>query len=330
MNAKNIRIVYMGTPDFAVAPLKHLIENNYNVVGVITTADKPAGRGKKIHESAVKKYAKEQGLTILQPSKLKDPEFNKQLADLKPDLQIIVAFRMLPEIVWQLPKLGTFNLHASLLPQYRGAAPINWAIIKGEKTTGITTFLLDKEIDTGKILLQEKIEITDKDNVGSLHDRMMEKGAKLVVKTVNLIAGGNISPKLQKELISDVSALKPAPKIFKNDCKINWEQNGKKTYDFIRGLSPYPAAWTVFQNINGDKILTAKIFETEWIEDKHDFLQSEIDSDKKTYFYIAVPDGFISVKSIQLEGKKRMNIADFLRGFDVENYLIDPKPSCLI
>lgn len=330
MNAKNIRIVYMGTPDFAVAPLKHLIENNYNVVGVITTADKPAGRGKKIHESAVKKYAKEQGLTILQPSKLKDPEFNKQLADLKPDLQIIVAFRMLPEIVWQLPKLGTFNLHASLLPQYRGAAPINWAIINGEKTTGITTFLLDKEIDTGKILLQEEIEITDTDNVGSLHDKMMGKGAKLVVKTVNLITEGNISPKLQKELISDISTLKPAPKIFKNDCKINWEQNGKKTYDFIRGLSPYPAAWTVFQNINGDKILTAKIFETEWIEEKHDFLQSEIDSDKKTYFYIAVPDGFISVKSIQLEGKKRMNIADFLRGFDVENYLIDPKPSCLI
>lgn len=330
MNAKDIRIVYMGTPDFALAPLKNLIENNYKVVGVITAADKAAGRGKKIHESAVKKYAKGQGLTILQPTKLKDPEFNKQLANLKPDLQIVVAFRMLPEIVWQLPKLGTFNLHASLLPQYRGAAPINWAIINGESTTGITTFLLDKEIDTGKILLQEKIEIAPTDNVGSLHDKMMEKGAKLVVKTVNLIVGGHISPRKQKELISDVSALKPAPKIFKNDCKINWEQSGKKTYDFIRGLSPYPTAWTVFQNMNGDKLLSAKIFETEWIEEAHDFLQSEIDSDKKSYLHIAVPDGFISIKSIQLAGKKRMAIADFLRGFDVENYLVDPKPSCLI
>jgi len=329
MNAKEIRIVYMGTPDFAVAPLKELIDNNYNVVGVVTAADKPAGRGKQLRESAVKKYAKEQGLTILQPEKLKNPEFNQQLQSLSPDLQIVVAFRMLPEIVWQLPKLGTFNLHASLLPQYRGAAPINWAIINGEKRTGLSTFLIDKEIDTGRILLQEEMEITDTDNAGSLHDKMMLKGAKLVAKTVDIISKGNIIPKLQNEIIIDVSTLKPAPKIFKSDCKINWEQDGEKIYNFIRGLSPYPAAWTVFQNINSDKILSAKIFETEWINEDHDFLMKEIDSDKNTYFYVAITDGFISIKSIQIEGKKRMNIADFLRGFDIENYLIDPKPSCL-
>ncbi len=330
MSGKDIRIVYMGTPDFAVAPLKELVDNNYNVVGVITAADKPAGRGKKLRESAVKIYAKEHGLTILQPEKLKNTEFNQQLKVLNPDLQIVVAFRMLPEMVWKLPKLGTFNLHASLLPQYRGAAPINWAIINGDKKTGLSTFLIDEKIDTGKILMQEEIEITQTDNVGSLHDKMMIKGAKLVAQTVDLIAKGNIAPKLQNKLTSNILTLKPAPKIFKNDCKINWELPGEKIYNFIRGLSPYPAAWTVFQSINGDKVLSAKIFETEWIKEAHDFLQSEIDSDKKTYFHVAVPNGFISIKSIQLEGKKRMNITDFLRGFDVENYLIDPKPSCLI
>lgn len=330
MNAKDIRIVYMGTPDFAVAPLKELIEKNYNVVGVITTVDKPAGRGKKLRESAIKIYAKEQGLTILQPEKLKDTEFNQQLRELKPDLQIVVAYRMLPEIVWQLPKLGTFNLHASLLPQYRGAAPINWAIINGDKKTGLTTFLIDKEIDTGKILLQEEIEITNLDNAGSLHDKIMQKGAKLVAETVNIIFEGKIIPKPQNVLISNVSAPKPAPKIFKNDCKINWVQTGKKIYDFIRGLSPYPAAWTIFQSINSDKILSVKILETEWIEENHDFMLLEINSDKKSYFHISVTGGFIAIKSIQLEGKKIMKIADFLRGFDIENYLIDPKHSCLI
>ncbi|MEN8121124.1 MAG: methionyl-tRNA formyltransferase [Bacteroidota bacterium] len=330
MNAKDIRIVYMGTPDFAVAPLKELVDNNYNVVGVITAADKPAGRGKKIRESAVKIYAKKQDITILQPEKLKDPEFNQQLSDLKPDLQIVVAFRMLPEIVWQLPKLGTFNLHASLLPQYRGAAPINWAIINGDKKTGLSTFLIDKEIDTGRILLQEEIKITNTDNAGSLHDRMMQKGAKLVAQTVNLVSEGVVAPKKQNELISDVSLLKQAPKIFKDDCKINWQQEGEGVYNFIRGLSPYPTAWTIFQSMNSDKILSAKIFETEWIKEEHGLFPTDIDSDMKSYFHIAVPNGFIAIKSIQLEGKKRMNIADFLRGFDIENYLIDPKPSCLI
>jgi len=330
MKAKDLRIIYMGTPDFAVAPLKELIENQYNVIAVVTAPDKPAGRGKKLREPAVKQFAKQYNLTILQPEKLKAPEFNRQLKELNPDLNIVVAFRMLPEMVWQLPKLGTFNLHASLLPQYRGAAPINWAIINGETKTGLTTFFIDKEIDTGKIILQEEIEIAPDDNVGSLHDKMMEKGAKLVLKTVNLIAEGNYAPKPQNELIQDISQLKTAPKIFKDDCKINWEQSGKKIYDFIRGLSPYPAAWTIFQSIQGDKVLSAKIFEAEFIEEEHEMMIADMDSDKKTYLHIAVPDGFISIKIIQLEGKKRLNIEDFLRGFDVENYLIDPKPSCII
>ncbi len=330
MNAKNLRIIYMGTPDFAVAPLKELIENQYNVVAVVTAPDKPAGRGKKLRESAVKQYAKQQNLNILQPEKLKDPEFNKQLQDLAPDLNIVVAFRMLPEIVWQLPKLGTFNLHASLLPQYRGAAPINWAIINGEKKTGLTTFFIDKEIDTGKIILQEEIEIAPDDNVGSLHDKMMKEGAKLVLRTVDLVAEGNYAPVPQSELTSKISELKAAPKIFKNDCKINWEQSGKKIYDFIRGLSPYPAAWTIFQSIEGDKVLNAKIFEAEFVKEEHEMMIADMDSDKKTYLHIAVPDGFIAIKSIQLEGKKRLKIEDFLRGFDIENYLIDPKPSCII
>ena len=330
MKAKDLRIIYMGTPDFAVAPLKELIENQYNVVAVITAPDKPAGRGKKLRASAVKQFAEKHNLNILQPEKLKDPGFNKQLQDLKPDLNIVVAFRMLPKQVWQLPKLGTFNLHASLLPQYRGAAPINWAIINGETKTGLTSFLIDDQIDTGQIILQEEIEIGYKDNVGSLHDKMMIKGAKLVLKTVNLLAEGNFKSIPQNALIKDVSQLKAAPKIFKDDCKINWQQSGEKIYNFIRGLSPYPAAWTIFQNINGDKILSAKIFEAEYLNEKHEMLTGDIDSDKKTYLHIAVPDGFIAIKSIQLEGKKRLNIEDFLRGFDIENYLIDPKPSCLI
>ncbi len=330
MIAKKLRIIYMGTPDFAVAPLKELVENQYNIIAVVTVPDKPAGRGKKLRKSAVKEYAETQNLKILQPEKLKDPEFNKQLQALEPDLNIVVAFRMLPEIVWQLPKFGTFNLHASLLPQYRGAAPINWAIINGETKTGLTTFFIDKEIDTGKIILQEEIEIAQNDNVGTLHDKMMQKGAKLVLKTVNLIAEGNYKPKPQNALIKDISQLKPAPKIFKNDCKINWEQAGKKIYDFIRGLSPYPAAWTIFQSIEGDKILSAKIFAAEYIPEKHEMMIADADSDKKTYLHIAVSDGFIAIKEIQLEGKKRLKIQDFLRGFDIENYLIDPKPSCLI
>ena len=330
MKGKDLRIIYMGTPDFAVEPLKELIENQYNVVAVVTAPDKPAGRGKKLREPAVKQYAKQFDIPVLQPEKLKNQEFNKQLKELSPDLNIVVAFRMLPEIVWQLPKLGTFNLHASLLPQYRGAAPINWAIINGETKTGLSTFFIDKEIDTGKIILQEEIEIAPDDNAGSLHDKMMKKGAKLVLKTVDLIAEGNYSPKPQNELTNDNLPLKQAPKIFKDDCKINWEQSGKKIYDFIRGLSPYPAAWTIFQSIQGDKVLSAKVFEAEFIKENHEMMIADIDSDKKTYLYIAVPDGFISIKSIQLEGKKRLNIEDFLRGFDVENYLIDPKPSCII
>ena len=320
----------MGTPDFAVEPLKKLIENNYNVVGVITAADKPAGRGKKIKESAVKIFAKENGLKILQPEKLKDENFNHELKLLNPDLQIVVAFRMLPEVVWQLPKLGTFNLHASLLPQYRGAAPINWAIINGENKSGLTTFLIDKKIDTGRIILQKEIEIGEDESAGSLHDKLMIEGGSLVAKTVDIIAEGKFETINQDKFINIDLELKSAPKIYKADCKISWANNVSNIYNFIRGLSPYPTAWTIFQSIESDKSFNVKIFDVEMITENHEFLSKDIVSDNKTYFHIAVIGGFINIKSIQLEGKKRMLIDEFLRGFDLGSYLIDPNASCLV
>ena len=329
MTPKEIRIVYMGTPDFAVEPLKKLIENNYNIVGVITAPDRQAGRGRKVKESAVKIYAKKQGLKILQPEKLKDEDFNKELKSLSPDLQIVVAFRMLPEIVWQLPKLGTFNLHASLLPQYRGAAPINWAVINGEKKTGLTTFLIDEKIDTGRIILQEEVEITEVESAGSLHDKLMFKGGNLVLKTVNIIAEGKFDAVNQEKYIKNNLYLNQAPKIYKADCKIKWSSSINNIYNFIRGLSPYPTAWTIFHSIENNNTLTVKIFEVEMISKEHEFLNKDIISDGKTHFHIAVLGGFISVKSIQLEGKKRMKIDEFLRGFDLSNYLIDPDTSCI-
>jgi len=329
MNPKEIKIVYMGTPDFAVEPLKTLIENNYNIVGVITAPDRQAGRGRKLKESAVKIYAKEQGLKILQPEKLKDEDFNNKLSSLNPDLQIVVAFRMLPKIVWELPKFGTFNLHASLLPQYRGAAPINWAIINGEKKSGLTTFLIDEKIDTGRILLQEEVEITETENVGSLHDKLMLKSGGLVLKTVDIIAKGKFNAINQEKYIENVANLKAAPKIFKTDCKINWKDSINNIYNFIRGLSPYPPAWTVLQSIDSDKIFNLKIFETEFTLEEHDFLIKDIISDNKSYFRIAVQGGVITINSLQLEGKKRMKTDDFLRGFDLSNYLIDPDTSCM-
>ncbi|MBN1251178.1 MAG: methionyl-tRNA formyltransferase [Bacteroidales bacterium] len=330
MKAKDIRIVYMGTPDFAVEPLKRLVENNYNIVAVITAPDKPAGRGQKMQESAVKIFAKQHSLNILQPEKLKDENFNAELKSLNPDLQIVVAFRMLPEIVWQLPKLGTFNLHASLLPQYRGAAPINWAIINGEKKTGLTTFLINKDIDTGKIILQKEIAISETENAGKLHDKLMLEGGNLVVKTVDIIAEEKFEALKQDELLKNISKINPAPKIFKPDCKIKWNQSIINIYNFIRGLSPYPAAWSIFRSIDSEKSYTFKIFEAEYLKETHDFLSKDIVSDNKTYFHIAVNEGFIIIKSIQLEGKKRMKIDEFLRGFDLNNFLIDPNTSCLV
>lgn len=313
------RIVYMGTPDFAVEPLKRLLENEYNIVGVITAPDKPAGRGKKINESAVKQFAKSKGLKILQPEKLKAPEFIEELKALNADLQIVVAFRMLPEIVWAMPRMGTFNLHASLLPQYRGAAPINWAVINGEKTTGVTTFFIEKEIDTGNILLQEKIDILPEDDAGSAHDKLMFAGAELVVETVKGIMEKSITPKHQDDLAEGKVELKPAPKIFKEDCKINWNQPAQIVHNFIRGLSPYPAAFFEVtdsqNNPDNNQKQNIKVFKTELVGNISPSEPSTIITDSKSHIYISCNDGYLSILELQFPGKKRMNIADFLRGF---------------
>lgn len=308
-----LRIVFLGTPDFAVESLKILVENNYQIVGVITAPDKPAGRGQKLMKSAVKIYAEKNNLTILQPTNLKDPAFIEKLKSLKPDLQIVVAFRMLPEIVWNLPPLGTFNLHASLLPNYRGAAPINWAIINGEKETGVTTFFLEKQIDTGKIILQEKTNIKETDNAGILHDRLMEIGSKLVLRTVHEIETDSLNLIDQSAIIEKLTAIKPAPKIFKEDCSIDWNEDIEKIYNKIRGLSPYPAAWS--ELVSENKTISFKIFKAEKILESHELTSGEINSDEKTYVHVAVNNGFIAIKELQLSGKKRMKIADFLRGF---------------
>ncbi|MCK5823116.1 MAG: methionyl-tRNA formyltransferase [Bacteroidales bacterium] len=321
MSKSNLRIIFMGTPDFAVDTLKTLIENNYNIVGVITSPDKPAGRGKKIQQSAVKKFAVENKLNILQPTNLKDPNFIEQLRELNADLQVIVAFRMLPEIVWNMPRLGSVNLHASLLPQYRGSAPINWAIINGEKRTGVSTFFLKHKIDSGDIIFQEKILIEETDNFETLHDKLMTVGAELILKTLKAIKEDNFPKVEQQELIKETAELKTAPKIFKQDCKINWNNELKDIYNFIRGLSPYPAAWTEITS-NDNKNFSLKIFKTSPIVEKHSFKAGKILSDNKNYLKIAVKDGFINIEELQLQGKKRLNIKDFLRGFNIENYSI--------
>jgi methionyl-tRNA formyltransferase len=310
MDKKDFRIVYMGTPDFAVEGLRVLVEGGYNIVGVITMPDKPMGRhGNTLQPSPVKQYAVEQGLKILQPVKLKDPEFVEELRSLNADLQIVVAFRMLPEIVWSMPKYGTFNAHASLLPKYRGAAPINWAVINGETETGMTTFMLKHEIDTGDIIDQVRIPIADTDNAEVVHDRLMHLSGELVIKTVDSIIDGTFKTTPQSEWGANAEdALVPAPKIFHDTCKIDWNQPTKKVYDFVRGLSPYPAAWTTFN----DK--SVKIFETEKELAAHTLTPGTIDTDGKSYLKVATTDGYINIKVLQLEGKKRMPVADFLRG----------------
>lgn len=302
---KELRIIYMGTPEFAVAPLQALVENNYNVIAVITAPDKPAGRGKKIQQSAVKKYAVEKNLLVLQPEKLKAPDFLKELEALKADLQIVVAFRMLPELVWNMPPLGTFNLHASLLPQYRGAAPIHRAIMNGETKTGITTFFLQHEIDTGNILLQKEVAITENMTTGELYDILMHKGADLVLTTVDGIINNTIEEKPQQE----ISDLKSAPKIFKEDCKIDWNSKLYEIHNHIRGLNPFPVAWTKLNKKN------LKVFMGEKEYVKHSLPMASILTDNKTYFKIAVADGYYHLKELQLEGKKRIPIEDFLRGY---------------
>lgn len=314
MSKTDLRIVYMGTPDFAVAPLKLLVEKGYNIVGVVTNPDKPAGRGQKVQESAVKQYAKTKNITILQPEKFKDPLFINQLSSLKADLQIIVAFKMLPEIIWSMPRLGTVNLHASLLPQYRGAAPINWAIINGEKKTGLTTFFLKHEIDTGNIILREEVEIDEMYNAGLLHDKLMESGAQLIIKTMDAIISGNYPQIHQAELIGPDEIIRNAPKIFKDDCRINWKSDTNSIYDHIRGLSPYPAAWTELKTPDGE-IIQLKIFETTKEFSTHAYPVGQIVTDEKTYLKIAVIDGFISIIKLQQAGKKPLLINEFLRGF---------------
>ncbi|MEG1581375.1 MAG: methionyl-tRNA formyltransferase [Bacteroidaceae bacterium] len=318
MKKEDLRIVYMGTPDFAVESLKCLVEGGYNVVGVITMPDKPIGRHQtEPSQSPVKKYALQKGIKVLQPERLKDETFIEELQSLHADLQIVVAFRMLPEIVWNMPRLGTFNLHASLLPQYRGAAPINWAIINGETKTGITTFFLTHEIDTGEVIQQVQIAISDNDNAETIHDRLMLLGGKLVTETVDNILADRIHPMDQELMTTEKESLCSAPKIFKETCHIDWNKSVKVTYDFIRGLSPYPVAWTELVLGKDTKVL--KIYETEKIFTAHHYPIGTIVCDGKQTLSIALYDGYLNIKSLQIAGKKRMLITDFLRGFKWEN-----------
>ena len=320
---KDLRIVYMGTPDFAVESLRALIEGGYNVVGVITMPDKAMGRhGSVLQPSPVKQYYLDndlegKGVRLLQPARLKDEDFINELRGLEADIQIVVAFRMLPEVVWNMPRLGTFNLHASLLPQYRGAAPLNWAIINGDSETGITTFFLKHEIDTGRIIQQVRIPIGENDNVGDIHDRLMLLGGKLVTETVDNIIAGNINPVGQDEV--DAGELRPAPKIFHDTCRIDWNQTVKRVHDFVRGLSPYPAAWTTV--MIGGKSVDVKIYETVMTSGTAtaDCPAGTMESDGKSYLKVRCSDGFIDIKTLQIAGKKRMGIADFLRGFKYES-----------
>ena len=314
MDKKDLKIIFYGTPEFAVTILDAIVNEGYNVAAVVTAPDKPAGRGKKLSMSAVKKYSLEKGLKLLQPVKLKDESFLQELDSLNPDLQVVVAFRMLPKEVWAKPHLGTFNLHASLLPQYRGAAPINYALINGEKQTGLTTFFIDDKIDTGNIILQEKLEIKDDDNFETLHDRMMIKGAELVLKTIDTILRGDYTLLNQNDLIRESEELKPAPKINKEDCKINWDQSVVKVYNFIRGLSPWPVAFTVFKDDTG-KEYYAKIYKAEKILSETNGNPGKVETDNKTFIRVYCSDGAIDIKEIQLAGKKKMKTEELLRGF---------------
>lgn len=319
MKKEDLRILFMGTPEFAVESLKALVDNNYNVVAVITMPDKPAGRGYKLQASPVKQYALGKGLTVLQPEKLRDESFIAQLEDLRIDLQVVVAFRMLPEVVWSMPSKGTFNLHSSLLPQYRGAAPINWAIINGEKETGVTTFFLSHEIDTGDIIFREKTTISNLDNAETLHDRLMVMGAQLVLKTVDAVINNSVTSISQDELNANEIELKPAPKIFKDDCRVNWNKNREEIFNFIRGLSPYPAAWTELHRAGTDEVLRVKLFAGMLSEevDSASLKNGAIITDNKNYINVVTANGMVSITDLQLSGKKRMNAIDFLNGYEL-------------
>jgi len=306
-----MRIIFMGTPDFAVASLQALLDAGENVVAVITSPDKPAGRGQKLHQSAVKQFAVANNIPVLQPEKLKNPTFIETLKSYQADLQVVVAFRMLPEVVWDMPKLGTINVHASLLPQYRGAAPINHAIINGEKESGVSTFLLQHEIDTGNILLSKRVEIKETDNAGILHDKLMEAGAETLIQTIKGFKEKTLTPIPQQDI--HVDELKHAPKIFKDDCKIDWTLNNEQIYNKIRGLSPYPAAYTFIDN------KTLKIYEAQKEANTIKLDIGQYTTDGKTYIKFASNDGLISLKSVQIEGKKRMSVDEFLRGYRFDN-----------
>ncbi len=304
MEKRELKIVFMGTPEFAVGSLQMLVDNGFNVVAVITAPDKPQGRGQKLAFSPVKEFAVSRNIPVLQPTNLKSPEFHEELKKFQANLQVVVAFRMLPEIVWSMPEFGTFNLHASLLPQYRGAAPINWAIINGETETGVTTFFIKHEIDTGSIILQDKEPIAEEDNVGTLYQRLMEKGALLVLRTVEQIRDQTYTLKKQNETLE----LKSAPKLFKENCQIDWSQSAKRIYDFVRGLSPYPAAWT---ELNGKSY---KIFEVEIVEKTMKEVPGSVKVDGKESIHVKTGDGVVNILDLQLQGKKRMKTGDYLRG----------------
>ncbi|WP_106634590.1 methionyl-tRNA formyltransferase [Alistipes sp. Marseille-P5061] len=318
MDAKNLRIVFMGTPEFAVPSLRALVAGGYRVVAVVTTPDKPAGRGQKVHQSDVKVAALELGLPVLQPEKLRAPEFVEAMRALQPDLGIVIAFRMLPEVIWSMPRLGTFNLHASLLPQYRGAAPINWAIINGERETGVTTFLLNHEIDKGAILAQARMPILPEDNVGTMYDKLMHRGTELVLDTVERLAAGDVTPVAQPEY--DDGQLKPAPKLFKEDCRIDWSLPGRRIVDFVRGLSPYPAAWSgVVRDGESEPATSVKIFTARFEAARHGEQPGTLFSDGRT-LRVACADGWIWLDELQMAGKKRLPVRELLLGWrDVNN-----------
>lgn len=306
-------IIFMGTPEFAVESLKAVIEAGYPVKAVVTSPDKPSGRGLQLHASPVKEYAIKNHLTVLQPLKLKDADFISTLHSLQADIQVVVAFRMLPYEIWSMPPLGTFNLHASLLPQYRGAAPINWAVINGEVKTGVTTFYINHEIDQGSVIFTQETEIKQDETAGDLHDRLMAMGAQLVVKTINAIENST-AYKREQHLMTVEGPLKSAPKIYRNDCRIKWNSDVHTVYNFIRGLSPYPGAWSEIISPKGDKLI-AKIYYATAVHCLHDRNYGSVETDRKTYLSVAVKDGFIHIERIQLQGKNQIGVAEFLRGF---------------
>jgi methionyl-tRNA formyltransferase len=317
--SRELRIIFMGTPEFAVEPLRAIIGAGYNVIAVITAPDKPAGRGQKLHHSPVKVFAENNNLKILQPVNLKDPAFIAELRSLGANLMVVVAFRMLPEVVWQMPEFGTLNLHASLLPQYRGAAPINQAIINGETETGLTTFFIEKEIDTGNIILFRKLPILPSDDAGLLHDRLMFAGGDLMLETLKLIETGNVKPQSQDNLLSDKPTLYPAPKIFKKDCKISWRNSCVSIHNLVRGLSPFPGAFSNLIDEN-EVIKQVKIFKTSYALSESKEVPGTILTDYKNTFSVIAGDGIIHIKELQVEGKKRMTTAEFLRG--IQSYMV--------